>query len=141
MSLSLALKNTRPCYRMRPPGVKRLTDILNYREILTVADLQYRVSGSTLTAVGLLSVACPMARNSVPDFIWNPTSSTHYFRGLLKTYLFMQYQCIECLLGVINDNALYKFFYTLAGDNDCRCCTATFISISSQSESHQTDRR
>jgi len=54
---------------MRPPGVKRLTDILNYREILTVADLQYRVSGSTLTAVGLLSVACPMALNSVPDFI------------------------------------------------------------------------
>ena len=34
------------------------------------------------------SVAGPMACNSIPDFIRDPTSSTYCFRGLLKTYLF-----------------------------------------------------
>ena len=32
-----------------------------------------------------LSVAGPMAWNSLPDFIRDPTSSTDYFRRLLKT--------------------------------------------------------
>ena len=34
------------------------------------------------------SVAGPMAWNSLPDFIRDPTSSTDCFRRLLKTYLF-----------------------------------------------------
>ena len=37
------------------------------------------------------SVADPMAWNSLPDFIWDPTSSTDCFRRLLKTYLFARY--------------------------------------------------
>jgi len=37
------------------------------------------------------SVAGPMAWNSLPDFIRDPTSSTDYFRRLLKTYLFARY--------------------------------------------------
>ena len=37
------------------------------------------------------SVACPMAWNSLPDFIRDPTSSTDCFRRLLKTYLFASY--------------------------------------------------
>ena len=37
------------------------------------------------------SVAGPMAWNSLPDFIRDPTSSTDYFRCLLKTYLFARY--------------------------------------------------
>ena len=38
-----------------------------------------------------LTVAGPMAWNSVPDFIRDPTSSTDCFRRLLKTYLFARY--------------------------------------------------
>ena len=37
------------------------------------------------------SVAGPMAWNSLPDFIRDPTSSTDHFRRLLKTYLFARY--------------------------------------------------
>ena len=37
------------------------------------------------------SVAGPMAWNSLPDFIRDPTSSTDCFRHLLKTYLFARY--------------------------------------------------
>ena len=37
------------------------------------------------------TVAGPMAWNSLPDFIRDPTSSTDCFRRLLKTYLFARY--------------------------------------------------
>ena len=37
------------------------------------------------------SVAGPMAWNSLPDFMRDPTSSTDCFRRLLKTYLFARY--------------------------------------------------
>ena len=37
------------------------------------------------------SVAGPMAWNSLPDFIRDPTSSTDCFRRLLETYLFARY--------------------------------------------------
>jgi len=37
------------------------------------------------------SVAGPMAWNSLPDFILDPTSRTDCFRRLLKTYLFARY--------------------------------------------------
>jgi len=37
------------------------------------------------------SVAGPMAWNSLPDFIQDPSSSTDCFRRLLKTYLFARY--------------------------------------------------
>jgi len=52
--------------------------------------LPYRVSGSTLTAVGRSQM---LAWNSLPDFIRDPTSSTDCFRRLLKTsaYLFARY--------------------------------------------------
>ena len=56
----------------------------------TVTYLPYRVSGSTLTAVGH-SQLLAMAWNSLPGFIWDPTSSTDCFRRLLKTYLFARY--------------------------------------------------
>jgi len=37
------------------------------------------------------SVAGPMAWNSLPDFIRDPTSSTYFSRHLPKTYLFARY--------------------------------------------------
>jgi len=37
------------------------------------------------------SVAGPMAWNSLPDFIRDPTNSTDCFRRILKTYLFARY--------------------------------------------------
>jgi len=37
------------------------------------------------------SVAGPMAWNLLPYFIRDPTSSTDYFRHILKSYLFAQY--------------------------------------------------
>jgi len=40
-------------------------------------------------------VAGPMALNSLPDFIRDPTSSTDCFRRLLKTYLFARHWCIQ----------------------------------------------
>ena len=38
-----------------------------------------------------ISVTGPMAWNSLPDFIRDPTSSTDCSRHLLKTYLFARY--------------------------------------------------
>jgi len=64
----------------------------------TVTYLPYRVSGSTLTAVGR-SVAGPTVWNSLPDFIRDPTSSTDCFMRLLTTYLFARYQCIQRIRG------------------------------------------
>jgi len=37
------------------------------------------------------SVAGPMAWNSLPDFVRDPTSSTDCFKRLLKAYLFARY--------------------------------------------------
>jgi len=45
------------------------------------------------------SVAGPMAWNSLPDFIRDPTSSKDCFRHRLKTYLFAQYYCIQRIRG------------------------------------------
>ena len=73
----------------------------------TVTYLPYRVSGSTLTAVGLFFAAGPMACNSLPDFIRDPTSSTDCFRRPLKTY-FSRVTSASSALGVLNDYALYK---------------------------------
>ena len=54
------------------------------------------------------SVAGPMAWNSLPDFIRDPTNSRDCFRRLLKTYLFARYYSASSALGVLNDYALYK---------------------------------
>jgi len=56
----------------------------------TVTYLPYRVSDSTLTAVGRSQL---LARwpGTLLDFIRDPTSSTDCFRRLLKTYLFARY--------------------------------------------------
>ena len=45
------------------------------------------------------SVAGPMAWNSLPDFIRDPTSSTDCFRRLRKTHLFARYWCIQRIRG------------------------------------------
>ena len=44
-----------------------------------------------LTSLATFSVAGPMAWNSLPDFIRDPTSSTDCFRRLFKTYMFARY--------------------------------------------------
>ena len=56
----------------------------------TVTYLPYRVSDSTLTAVGRSQL---LARwpGTLLDFIRDPASSTDCFRRLLKTYLFARY--------------------------------------------------
>jgi len=54
------------------------------------------------------SVAGPIAWNSLPDFIRDPTSSTDCSRRLLKTYLFARVTSASSTLGVVNDYALYK---------------------------------
>ena len=58
------------------------------------------------------SVAGPMAWNSLPDFIRDPTSSTDCFRRLLETYLFARYWCIQRIAGS-NDYMLYKSTHSL----------------------------
>ena len=50
------------------------------------------------------SVAGPMAWNSLPDFIRDPTSSTDCFRRLLET----RDTSASSASGVLNDYALYK---------------------------------
>ena len=59
------------------------------------------------------SVAGPIAWNSLPDFIWDPTNSTDCFRPLLKTHLFARYYSASSALGVLNDCALYKSTHSL----------------------------
>jgi len=65
------------------------------------------------------SVAGPMAWNSLPDFIRDPTSSTDCFRRLLKTYLFARYYSASSALGVLNDYALYTNPLTLSYKMRC----------------------
>jgi len=45
------------------------------------------------------SDAGPMAWNSLPDFIQDPTSSTDCFRHLLKKNLFVRHYCIQNIRG------------------------------------------
>ena len=63
------------------------------------------------------SVAGPMAWNSLPDFILDPTSSTDCFRRLFKTYLLARYvngvTSASRAVGVLNDYALYKSTHSL----------------------------
>ena len=58
------------------------------------------------------SAAGPMACNSLPDFIRDPTSSTDCFRRPLKTY-FSRVTSASSALGVLNDYALYKSTHSL----------------------------
>jgi len=71
-------------------------------EIFSMNKVEYKNGSNTKTRirwwnkavciiVGRFSVAGPMAWNSLPDFIRDPTSSTDYFMRLLKTYLFARY--------------------------------------------------
>jgi len=58
--------------------------------------LPCRISGSTLTAGRAFSVAGPMAWNSLPDFIQDPTSSADCFRlqTVLGVYLKRTCSCV-----------------------------------------------
>ena len=58
------------------------------------------------------SVAGPMAWNSLPDFIRDPTSSTDCFRRLLKISC-PRVTSASSALGVLNDFALYKSTHSL----------------------------
>jgi len=64
-----------------------------------------------------ISVAGPMAWNSLPDFILDRTSSTDCFRRLFKTYLLARYvngvTSASRAVGVLNDYALYKSTHSL----------------------------
>ena len=75
----------------------------------TVIYLPYRrVSGSTLTAVyRAFSVAGPMAWNSLPDFIRDPTSSVYLKRTCPRV------TSAFSALRVLNDYALYKSTHSL----------------------------
>jgi len=69
-----------------PPWRKLLSRILHPE--VDVTYLPYRVSGSTLTAVGRFQLLARWPETHSPDFIRDATSSTDCFRRLLKTYLF-----------------------------------------------------
>jgi len=56
--------------------------------------IRYVLPGYTVLG-SQFSVAGPMAWNSLPDFIRDPTSSTDCFRRLLKTYLFARYYTVS----------------------------------------------
>ena len=56
------------------------------RHLLTIPRFRLNTYGRRA-----FSVAVPMAWNSLPDFIRDPTSSPDCFRRLLKTYLFARY--------------------------------------------------
>ena len=103
--------------------------------IITFTYLPYRASGSTLTAVGRShSVAGPMAWNSLPDFIRDPTSSTDCVRRLLKKYLFARYYSASCALGVLNDYALYKSTHSLTRSLSIRNLFLSVLYIALSSE-------
>ena len=72
------------------------------RHLLTVPRFRLNTYGRRA-----FSVAGPLAWNSLPDFIRDPTSSTDCFRRLLETYLFARYWCIQRIAGS-NDYMLYK---------------------------------
>ena len=62
------------------------------------------IAADVVTCRGLCVYACwavagPMAWNSLPDSVRDPTSITDFFRRLLKTYLFARYYCIQRIRG------------------------------------------
>jgi len=57
------------------------------------------LSMGKMPVIVVVSVAGPMAWNSLPDFIRDPTNSTDCFRRLLETYLFARYYCIQRIRG------------------------------------------
>ena len=63
------------------------------------------------------SVAGPMAWNSLPDFIRDPTSSTDCFRRRLKTYR-LRVTSASSALAVFNHYALYKSTHSLTHSLD-----------------------
>ena len=54
------------------------------------------------------SVAGPTVWNSLPDDLGDLECSADIFRQSLKTFLFSQYKCVQCIRG-FDDNVLYKF--------------------------------
>jgi len=72
------------------------------------------------------SVAGPMAWNSLPDFIRDPTSSTDCLGIYLKRTCSRDTSALSAL-GVLNDYALYKSTYSLISAvlavQDLRICT------------------
>jgi len=85
----------------------------------TVTYLPYLVSGSTLTAVGRSQLlADPMAWNSLPDFIRDPTSSTGCVY-LKRTCSRVTSACSA--LWVLNDYALCKSTHSLTHSTVSAC--------------------
>ena len=69
--------------------VKNMVNILlNYFSSVTYLPTACRLNTYGRRA---FSADGPMAWNSLPDFIRDPTSSTDCYRRLLKTYLFARY--------------------------------------------------
>ena len=93
--------------------VLRLTVVTNShlrcanRHLLAVSRFRLNTYGRRA-----FSVAGPMAWNSLPDFIPDPTSSTDCFRRLLKRTC-SRVTSASRALGVINDYALYKSTHSL----------------------------
>ena len=77
------------------------------RHLLAVPRFQLNTYGRPA-----FSVAGPMARNALQDFVRDPTSSTDCFRHLLKTYLSHDTSA-SSVLGVLNDYALYESTHSL----------------------------
>ena len=97
-SLMLFCDDTRACLVSNAPTpaapsthkhLHRPTDTCGDIYSLTASNTNITNHSSTLMAIGTFSVAGPMAWNSLPDFVQDPTSSIDCFRHLLKT--FMQY--------------------------------------------------
>ena len=80
------------CWRGYLSGARcRLAyDPADATSILAISNTEVAAAGSEMDTYRrwALSVAGPMAWNSLPDFIRDPTSSADCFRRLLKTYLF-----------------------------------------------------
>jgi len=85
------------------------------QHLRSAAGNQMVIPSHWLTTYGrrAFSVAGPMYWNSLPRNLRDPSHTAAVFGRSLKTFLFSEYSCTQCIRGIC-DEALYKLtFYLL----------------------------
>jgi len=107
-----------------------VSDVVFRQSLRSASSHQLSVPRHRLSTYGrrAFSVAGPTVWNSLPEDHRDPECCTDSYRQSLKTFLFLQHCCVQCIRGFYV-NTLYKFTFDLChltgevNDIKCRCRT------------------